>query len=42
VSNFSPIAMRLKISGGSLSVPASRMVPPLRPACHSVVAPFGG
>ena len=42
VSNFMPIAMRLKISGCSLSLPASTMVPPLRPACHSVVAPFGG
>ena len=34
--------MRLKISGGSPSMPASTMVPPLKPACQSVTLPFGG
>ena len=42
VSKRIPIAMRLKISGGSPSMPASTMVPPLKPACQSVTLPLGG
>ena len=34
--------MRLKISGGSLSMPPSRIVPPLKPSCQSLMVPFGG
>ena len=42
VSKRMAMAMRLKISGGSLSIPASRMVPPLKPNCQSATLSLGG
>ena len=42
VSKRMPTATRLKISGGSLSIPASRMVPPLNPNCQSATLSLGG
>ena len=42
VSKRMPMAMRLKISGGSLSMPASTIVPPEKPSCQSATLSFGG
>ena len=42
VSKRSPMSIRLKISGASLPVPGSTMVPPLKPACQFGTASLGG
>src|SRR5579859_4097908 len=42
VSKRKPILMRLKMSGGLLSMSASTMVPPERPSCQSLTSSLGG